>query len=308
MQTESSAALSHAHATRQRLTGIGLLLCAVACFASIDACAKWLNRSMHPMQTVTLRYLGSFVLVVAMLNPRRHPGIMQTRRLWLQCARAACFVVMSMCIFTSVRYLPLTTITSIAFVAPLVTAVLAAPMLGEKLGPRRVIAVGVGFCGVLVVTRPWSGSFHPAMLLVVVTACLNALYSITTRMLAAHDKPETTMFYTGLVAAIVVVPLIFYTWHTPTSLAVWGVVLLFSIFGALGHWLLILAHARAPASLLAPFFYTQIIWATTFGITVFGESPDRWTALGGVIVMSSGLYLLYRERVRHRQPSVDVAV
>ena len=88
----------------------------------------------------------------------------------------------------------------------------------------------------------------------------------------------------------------------------WLAIGMFSIFGAVGHWLLILAHTYAPASALAPFFYTQLIWAAVISVTVFGENPDRWTVLGGAIIMSSGLYLLYRERVRQRSPSVDVSV
>jgi drug/metabolite transporter (DMT)-like permease len=299
---------STAHAHRQRLAGIGLLLGAVACFACIDACAKWLNRGMPPLQTVAIRYLGSFILIAFLLNPRSHTGIMHTQRFGLQIARATCLVIMSVCIFTALRYLPLTMVASISFVSPLVTAVLAAPILGESLGPRRVAAVFVGFAGVLVVTRPWTGHFHPAMLLAVLTAFLNAIYSITTRLLAAHDSPRTTMFYTGLVSAIVVAPILPFVWETPASPSTWLIILLFCTAGALGHWLLILAHARAPASVLAPFFYSQLIWATLIGTIVFGESPDRWTMIGGGIVISSGLYLLYRERVRHRRPSVDVGV
>jgi drug/metabolite transporter (DMT)-like permease len=278
---------------------------AVACFACIDASAKWLNRSMHPMQTVTVRYLGSFTVIALLLNPFRKPGIMRTKRPWLQLARAACLVIMSMCMFTALQYLPLTMVTSIAFVAPLLTAVLAAPLLGETLGPRRIVAVIVGFIGVLVVTRPWTGSFHPAMLLAIITAVLNAFYSLTTRVLAGFDPPETTMFYTGLVGALMVAPIGPFVWQAP-SLQAWLVIAMFSVFGALGHWLLILAHAKAPASTLAPFFYTHLVWATVLGAVVFREFPNRSTVIGGSIVISSGLYLLYRERVRQRQPSVDV--
>ena len=241
---------------------------------------------MPPLQTVAIRYLGSFILIAFLLNPRSHPGIMHTQRFGLQIARAICLVIMSVCIFTALRYLPLTMVASISFVSPLVTAVLAAPILGESLGPRRVAAV----------------------LLAVLTAFLNAIYSITTRLLAAHDSPRTTMFYTGLVSAIVVAPILPFVWETPASPSTWLIILLFCTAGALGHWLLILAHARSPASVLAPFFYSQLIWATLIGTIVFGESPDRWTMIGGGIVISSGLYLLYRERVRHRRPSVDVGV
>lgn len=297
-----------AHRPQQTVAGIALLASAVACFACIDASAKWLNRSMPPMQTVTIRYLGSFLISGMLLNPIHNRGIMRTRRPWLQCARAACVVVMSICTYTAFQYLPLTTLTSIAFAAPLLVAVLAAPLLGETLGPRRIVAVCIGFTGVLVVTRPWTGNFHWAMLLALATACINALYSLATRVVAAYDPPKTTMFYTGLVGAVAVLPIVPFVWHTPTSWQVWIVIGLFSCFGALGHWLLILAHMRAPASVLAPFFYTHLIWATLLGAAIFNELPDRWTILGGAIVMSSGLYLLYREHIRHRPPSVDVSV
>ena len=299
---------SSANPARQHLAGIALVMAAVICFACIDASAKWLNRSMAPLQIAVIRYLGSFLLVTVLLNPVRNPGIMRSRRLRLQVARAACLVLMSLCIFTALRYLPLTQVTSIAFISPMIVAVLAAPILGETLGPRRIVAVLVGFAGVLVITRPWTGSFQPTLLLPVLTAGLNALYSITTRFLAAHDSPETTMFYTGLVSAIIVLPLAPFVWETPTLPQVWLVIGLLCTFGALGHWMLILSHMRAPASMLAPFFYTHLVWATILGAFVFGERPDRWTIIGAAIVMISGLYLLYRERVRHKRPSVDVPV
>jgi drug/metabolite transporter (DMT)-like permease len=146
------------------------------------------------------------------------------------------------------------------------------------------------------------------MLLAIVTAVLNAFYSLATRVLAGYDPPETTMFYTGLVGALMVLPIPLFFWQTPHLPQQWLVIALFSVFGALGHWLLILAHMRAPASALAPFFYTHLVWVTVLAALVFGEFPDRWTVLGGSIVISSGLYLLYRERVRHRSPSVDVPV
>jgi drug/metabolite transporter (DMT)-like permease len=101
-----------------------------------------------------------------------------------------------------------------------------------------------------------------------------------------------------------VVPFI---WVAPASPAMWGMMIALGAFGALGHWLLILAHKHAPASLLAPFFYVQLLVASVVGFLVFGEVPDRWTILGGAIVMSSGMYLLYRERVRQVPPSADVA-
>jgi drug/metabolite transporter (DMT)-like permease len=298
------------HQTRARahLAGIALMLGATVCFACIDSSAKLLNRTMTPMQTLTVRYLGSFLLVALLLNPRTKPGILRTRRPKLQIARGVGLVAASVCLFTALKFLPLTSTTSITFSAPLLVALLAGPLLGETLGPRRFAAVVVGFCGVLVVTQPWTRSFHPAMGLALLCAGVTSLYTIVTRILATNDAPETTMFYTGLVGAVAVLPVVPFVWKTPTDPLTWIAMTTMSIFGALGHWLLILAHRKAPASVVAPFFYAQLIWAVGFGALLFNERPDEWTLLGGGIVASSGLYLLSRERRRNRPPSADPGV
>jgi drug/metabolite transporter (DMT)-like permease len=300
-ETRTTAAGHH-------ITGILLLEGAVLCFSGIDASAKWLNQSMPSLQTVSLRYLGSFLLALLFLNPATKRGVFRTRRLGLQCARALCLVTATLAGFTAIRYLRISELTTINFASPLIVALLAGPMLGEKIGPRRLVAVLVGFVGVLIVTRPGSGSFQPAALLVVVAALANALYSITTRRLAAHDAPETTMVYTVLVGAVIAAGVLPLVWHAPQGAVTWTVIATIAVCGALGHWLLILAHKRCPASVLAPFYYAQLLSAVVIGAVVFGEVPDRWTLIGGSIVIGSGLYLLYRERVRRKPvPSTDVA-
>ena len=298
----------HARTRAQHLTGIALLVGATMCFACIDASAKFLNRTMEPMQTLTVRYLGSFLLVVLLLNPLTRPGLLRTCRPKLQVARGLGLVAASVCLFTALKYLPLTSTTSLTFSAPLLVALLARPLLGETLGIRRVAAVLAGFAGVLVVTRPWTAAFHPAMAVALLCAGITALYTIVTRILALNDAPETTMLYTGLVGAIAVFPIVPLVWKTPGSAQAWWAMAAMSIFGALGHWLLILAHRKAPASVVAPFFYAQLLWALAFGALVFNEIPDVATLTGGGIVMSSGLYLLYRERRHARPPSADVGV
>jgi drug/metabolite transporter (DMT)-like permease len=292
---------------RQRLIGIALMIGAVACFACLDSSAKWLNRTMDPLQTASIRYVGSFLLVAAFFNPWTKTLLLRTHSLWRQCVRAGCLVVATLCAFSALRFLPLTEFTSITFSSPLIVALIAGPLLGEWLGFKRVIAVLIGFAGVLVVTRPGSHGVHPAVLLAGVTACANAFYSVATRLVAGHDSPETTLFYTGLVGSLLMVPIVPFVWTTPTSAPVWLAMVGLAAFGALGHWLLILAHKRAPASIVAPFFYVQLLWATLLGWLVFGEVPDRWALVGGAIVMGSGLYLLSRERAKHKPLSVDIS-
>ena len=291
---------------RQRLIGIALMIGAVACFACLDSTAKWLNRTMAPLQTAVIRYVGSFLLVAIFFNPWTRPGLLRTHSLKRQCARAGCLVLSTVCAFSALRFLPLTEFTSITFSSPLIVALIAGPLLGESIGARRLAAVLTGFVGVLVVTRPGSHGVHPAVVLALVTACSNAFYSVATRLVAGHDAPETTLFYTGLVGSLLVLPAAPFVCTAPTSAPVWLAMAGAASFGALGHWLLILAHKHAPASTVAPFFYVQLLWATLLGWVVFGEVPDRWTLIGGAIVMGSGLYLLSRERAKHQPLSADI--
>jgi drug/metabolite transporter (DMT)-like permease len=298
-------------AARGHVLGIVLLLGAVTCFACLDASAKWVNRGGDPLLTAAIRYLGSFLLVGVVLNPVRHPTVMRTRSPWLQCARALCLLIATVCSFFAAHLLPLTQATAISFTSPLIVAVIAGPLLGEWIGARRVVAVIAGFAGVLVITHPGSGAgnglFQPAVLLALLTAVVNAFYSITTRLLAGRDPSATTLFYTAMVGAILLLPVVPLAWVWPASPLIWLLLAALGVFATLGHWLLILAHKHAPASLLAPFFYGQLLVTACLGLVVFGEVPDRWTVLGGCIVMGSGLYLLGRERVRRVPPSAGIA-
>jgi len=190
---------------------------------------------------------------------------------------------------------------SIMFATPLLVALLAGPLLGEWAGPRRLAAIGVGFIGILIVTRPGFG-LHPAALLSLTGAVCYALYSVATRVLAGYDSSATTMFYSGLAGVLLVTPIVPWVWSVPDSGLVWMMMIVVGACGAFGHWLLILAHARAPAPVLSPFIYTQIAWMIVLGFLLFGDLPDRWTLAGSAIVIASGLYLLYRERVRAAPP------
>jgi drug/metabolite transporter (DMT)-like permease len=291
--------------TERIVIGILLMIAAVTCFAGLDATAKWVNRTNNPMQTLVVRNVVAFLLVGAACNPLTPVGVPRTRSPYLQSARALCLVLATLTSFLAFPHLPLTQGTSIVFVAPLLVALLAGPMLGEWPGPHRLAAVGVGFAGVLVVTRPWGGPLQPAILLAFVTACANALYAVLTRMLAPRDTPITTMFYTCFVGALVILPIVPFVWSAPAA-GLWPAMAATGVFGVVGHFLLTLAHQRAPASTLAPFFYTQLIGATVLAWFLFGETPGRWTVLGGIIITASGLYLLWRERVRGAAPSTTV--
>lgn len=296
----SSAPLPAASAapSRDRYIGIGLMCAALLCFACLDTCAKWLGQSMDPLQTTWIRYAFSVVFVSAVLNPWSRPGLLKTRKPGLQAIRSLLLVLSTALNFIALRYLQLAETISIIFMTPMIVALLAGPMLGEWVGPRRLIAIGIGFLGVLVITRPGLGGLHPAALLSVVGSFAYAFYNILTRKLAAFDSSDTTMFYSGIAGVIIMTPVLPFVWSLPQSAVVWFVMALTGAFGALGHWFIIQAHRRVSAGILAPFIYSQIIWMVSLGWLVFDQWPDRWTFAGGGIVIASGLYLLYRERVK----------
>lgn len=277
---------------------------ALVCFSCLDTTAKWLNHSIHPVMTVWARYAVSVVLVSLFINPLSTPGLLRTRRPWLQGIRSVLLLVSTGLNFVALQYLQLSETISIMFATPLLVALVSGPILGEWVGPRRMAAIGIGFLGVLIVARPGLGGMHPAALLSLAGTACYAFYGISTRILAASDSSETTMFYSGLAGVLLVTPVLPFVWSTPPSALGWALMGLLGFFGAIGHWLLITAHARAPASVLAPFIYTQIVWMIAFGYFVFGDVPDKWTLIGASVVIASGLYLLYRERVRHLEPKV----
>jgi drug/metabolite transporter (DMT)-like permease len=274
---------------------------ALICFSLLDATAKWLNRDMDPLLAVWWRYASSVVLVSLVINPWSYPGVLKTQRPWLQAGRSLLLFLSTALNFVALQYLQLAETMSIMFATPLLVALLAGPILGERAGPRRLAAIGIGFLGVLMITRPGLGTMHPAGLLSVAGTLSYAFYSICTRMLAAHDSSSTTMVYSGLAGVVLMSPLLPLLWTTPTSPLVWLLLAALGVFGAVGHWLLILAHARAPAPVLSPFIYTQIVWMLALGYILFGDWPDAWTLVGSAVVIASGLYLLYRERVRQAQ-------
>jgi drug/metabolite transporter (DMT)-like permease len=283
---------------RQRLAGIALMCGAVACFACLDSSAKFLSRDMSVVQVVWARYAGAFVLAFVLSNPLSHPGLVRTTRPALQVGRSIALLASSFLNFLALRYLQLDQALAITFSTPFLVAVLAGPILDEWVGVRRWAAIGVGFLGVLVVARPGFGSVHPAALFSLAAAFTLAFYNVTTRLLARTDSSETTLFYSNFVGFIATTPMLPWVWTPPSGALDIVLMINVGVFGAIGHYLLIVAHRLTPASVLSPFMYTQLLWAGTLGYFVFHDVPNQWTLIGAGIVVGSGLYLLHRERIR----------
>ena len=189
-------------------------------------------------------------------------------------------------------HIPLADATAVGFASPLFTLALAVFWLGEKIGLRRWCGMGLGFVGVVILLRPpflFAGEpAHWAMLLPLGAAALFAFYQILTRKLTKLDDPRTTILHTSFAATLVTSVSLPFVWAWPSALD-WAALVLLGLIGGAAHGLLVLAFARAPASLLAPLSYTQMIWAVVAGVLVFGDAPDGITLLGMVVIAVSGL-------------------
>jgi drug/metabolite transporter (DMT)-like permease len=288
------------HQRLQRLTGIALMCGAVTCFAFLDTTAKYLNLYMSTLMVVWARYTGAFLFPFIVSNPWTRPGLTRTTRPVLQVARSMLLLGSTMCNFAALRYLQLDEAIAIIFSTPFFVAALSGPLLGEWVRWRRWTAIAVGFVGVLVITRPGSNAFQPAALLSLTAALFYAIYSITTRILSRTDSNETTLFYSNVVGAVALAPVVPFVWTTPTDPLVIALMVASGAMGSFGHYLLIAGHRLAPAALLSPFIYSEIVLVIVLGYLVFGDVPSRWTLAGCAIVVASGLYILHRERVRGR--------
>lgn len=274
------------------------MVAAFLLFTFLDTSAKLLAQEMNSLQIVWARFVGHAVLVAAVLLPRKGTRVLASSNLKLQIVRSIFLFMSTILNFFALRWLQLATTSSIMFTVPLLVAALSVPLLGERVGWRRWTAIAVGFAGVLIIVRPGGASLHWAIGLSLCNAVAVALYQITTRKLAARDHSDTTSLYSPLFGTIVLLPLLPFIWEAPSGPLAWVLLCLMGVFGGIGHWLLIIAHRFAPASLLAPFSYTGILWMTTSGYLVFGNLPDEWTVVGATVVVASGLYVFHREQVR----------
>jgi drug/metabolite transporter (DMT)-like permease len=275
-----------------------LFLLAGFCLSSLDATAKFLVRDHPLLLVVWARYFGQMVVVTPFAWHRGGWRFWQTGRLRLQLGRSALLLAATICFFGALRYLPLAEASAVSFLAPIVAVALSWPVLHERPTRARIAASVVCFAGILVIVRPGSAILHPAVLLLLLTAVCNGLYGLYTRKLR-EESAHATLFYSALVGAVgLTLALPFLLEATELGWRDVALLVATGVFAGLGHGLLTTAYARAPATLLAPFTYLQIVWATLFGYAIFGQHPDRWSALGMATIIASGVLLALSER-RH---------
>jgi drug/metabolite transporter (DMT)-like permease len=277
-----------------------LFLVAGFCLSSLDATAKYLVRDHSLWLVVWARYAGQMVVVTPFAWHRSGPGFWRTRKPALQLLRSLFLLLATLGFWGGLRYLPLAEASSVTFLAPTFVVLLSWPLLHERATRARQLASTVGFIGILILLRPGSAVMHPAVVLLIGAALANALYQLLTRKLL-DEKAHTTLFYSASVGTLVLTLGLPLATGLSRLMAVGiGSLVLLGVLAGVGHWCMTHAYLQAPASLLTPFTYLQIVWASAFGYLMFDQHPDRLSALGMAIVVASGVLLAWWERRRMR--------
>ena len=279
--------------------GILWMLLTVALFVSLDALAKYLTQYYPTLQVTWARFFFHAMWLIPVLRWRFF-SIMRTRHITLQLSRGFLMFIANALFFAGVSLMPLVSASTIVMLSPLIVTALSVPLLGEQVGPRRWACVIAACIGALIVIRPGAGVLHWAALLPLGSALSYGLYQIATRHVGQVDPPMTTLFYSVSVGVPLTTLIMPFIWVAP-DLKAWLLMAGLGLIGGVSHFTLIKAFAAAPVAVVAPFNYTNLIWATLFGFLLFQELPDRWTILGALIIATSGLYAFLREQKRRAE-------
>lgn len=296
----SISAIAARWAARWRLspaaTGIVMMLVATLLFTVMDSIAKSLTATYPVQQVIWARYFFQFALMLLLIPRLGIAGLLWTKGPGVHIARGLLLTIATGCMITAISMVPLADAYTITFTAPFLVTILSIPLLKERVGWRRWTAVLVGFAGVLIVFRPFAAPVHWAMLLPLITAACFAVYQILTRKVS-YDSRETAfmmLFYLAWVGTAVMTAVVPAYWR-PVALGDWVWMVGTGALGATGHLILIRALRIAPASLLSPFIYSQIVWALGIGYFWFDDTPNAWMLIGCTVIVANGLYVFYRE-------------
>lgn len=263
------------------------------CFVTMDTMAKELVRTHSVVQVVWGRYFFQVVILAIVLAPRLRQ-LMVTDHLGLQLVRSLLLLTTTGLYFSGLQFVPLAEASSIMMVSPLVVTALSVPLLKERVGLRRWSGVVIGFCGALIIIRPGGDAVQMAALFPLGAALIYGFYQISTRFLSHSESVLTTLCYSALLGGIIMSAAVPFYW-TPLAPIEWAYLVGAGVTGSVGHFALIKSFTAAPAAVVAPFTYSNLIWAAGYGILVFGEWPDQWTLVGAAVIVSSGIYIYHRE-------------
>jgi drug/metabolite transporter (DMT)-like permease len=289
--------------TPQENSAVGILwmLATMFCFISLDAMMKELLLTYSLVQVTWGRFFFATIVAAVAAGPAL-PSVVKSQAPMLQLSRSLLLALTTGIFNAGVRLIPLATATTIMFLSPILVTALSVILLKEHVGLRRWIGVGIGFLGAMIVVRPWESDtdmFFLGAILLLLAALLNANYQIITRKVRLYDVPMTSLFYTAMVGAVATSAIVPWYWEWPKA-GDWLLLIATGFAGGVGHLCLIQAFRHAPASVVAPFSYSSLIWATMFGWLFFSEWPTASTWLGATLIIGSGLYIFHRES-QHRR-------
>jgi drug/metabolite transporter (DMT)-like permease len=284
-------------AAGDNVKGALFMLAGMFVFSAVDAQAKYLTEHLPSLQIVWARQIG-LVIGVLILIVWHGRAILRTSFLVLQVGRGVAAAGSATLFIIGLNYVALADAVSVTFVAPLIVTMLAALVLGERVGLHRWTATIIGFVGTLIVIRPGFASFHPGLLLPLLAAVLFAVRQVISRHIGSRDRTETTLAYTALTAFLMLSVAQPFIWQPIGSPRIILILVSMSVMSALGEFLVIRALEVGQAVFVSPLHYTLIIWASLYGYLLFGHFPDLWTWAGSFVIMVSGLYVLHRERKR----------
>ncbi|UYO95611.1 DMT family transporter [Pollutimonas sp. M17] len=295
------SASSHAWGATRPIAGIVVLVLSSWALSTLDASGKWVMGAGVPLLVLCwVRYVVHLLLVLGLVLPVRGTKVLRSVRPSAQIARGSVMLLATLSFFTTLHYLPQAEATAINFLAPLIMLALAPWVLKEPARLSRWVAAGVGFVGVLIIIRPDAGLDPVGTLFGLLTALLFAGQYIATRRVAADD-PFTTLVWSGAVGSLCLTAILPFTlpsvWPLLAGLdgVQWLVLVSTGFWGALGHLLQIQAYRYAPASVLAPFIYLQIISAAALGWLIWGQFPDAFSWLGIAVICASGMTIAVLE-------------
>ena len=273
-----------------------LVLAACFSFAFLDASAKYLvQQGIAAPFLAWMRFAIHLALVFVLFRAWSNRAMFRAASLPAQLLRGVFLFGSTVFNFFALQTLQLAETISIYFFAPMVITALAGPLLGERVGWRRWLAVLVGFAGVLIITRPGFGTFGVGHLFSLASMSSYCFYVIMTRRMGATESAESLIFYSALAPTVLMLPVVPLYGSLPQDALQWALLLLLGAIGAFGHYLLILAYKQATNSALAPYPYSQMIWMIALGWLVFSDLPDPWTLAGASVIVASGLYIVHRE-------------
>ncbi|MBB3996829.1 drug/metabolite transporter (DMT)-like permease [Aureimonas pseudogalii] len=279
------------------LAGIGLTVVAGATFAGMDALGKHLTTLVPVLQVIWGRYFVQTVLMTGYLATTTGTGFLRTAHPVLQILRGIMLLASTGLMYTALTHVPLADATAVLFFTPIVVTLLSVLVLRETIGLHRIGAIVAGFAGMLLILRPGFGAIHPALGLALAASVTNAIYLMLTRHLAGREDAASTQFNTTAAGALILTLLVVPVWQTPAPSTL-ALMLAIGVVGTIGHFTLVRAFASAPASLLSPFLYSQVLTAAVLSLAVFGDPLRGTTILGTLVLVASGVTIWWRENRR----------